>query len=358
MTFASTSPYSENPRTRTMTKMPIKSSLNVHRCTRSLTRTARTVALALLTSSAVAAPAAFAADPYPSRPIKLLVGFPPGGPADIPARLIGDQLSKSLGGSVVVENKPGAGSMIAAQEFVSQPGDGHTLLLCTSFDAINTLLYRKARYSISDLVPISLISTYDYAITVSNTFPAKDFVELVKLSKESPDKFNYGHIGIGSQANIIFKQLEMTAGIKMTALPFKGSAPAVQEVIAGRLDLFIVPPISAVQPHLGKQLRVMAVTGKTRLAVLPDVPTLQELGIPLTAFAFQGICTGKGTPQPVVDKLTTAIRAIVASKEYSGLMDKLGTAAVSSTPAELSQMMNDAIKTATPVVNAFKLQLD
>ncbi len=323
-----------------------------------LSSAARNSMFALFSLSALSTPAAFAADTYPSRPVKLLVGFPPGGPADIPARLIADQLSKSLGGSVVVENKPGAGSMIAAQDFVSQPGDGHTLLLCTSFDAINTLLYRKARYNIADLVPISLISTYDYAITVSNKFPAKDFVELVKLSKESPDKFNYGHIGIGSQANIIFKQLEMTAGIKMTALPFKGSAPAVQEVIAERLDLFIVPPISAVQPHLAKQLRVMAVTGKNRLSVLPEVPTLQEMGIPLTAFAFQGICTGKGTPQPVVDRLATSVRAIVASKEYSGLMDKLGTAAVSSTPAELTRMMEDAIKIATPVVNAFKLQLD
>ncbi len=325
---------------------------------RSFASAARSCALAVLAVGTLAAPSAFAAEPYPNRPVKLLVGFPPGGPADIPARLIADQLSKSLGGTVVVENKPGAGSMIATQELVSQPGDGYTLLLCTSFDATNTLLYRKARYKISDLEPISLISTYDYAITVSNTAPAKDFAELVALSKASPDKFNYGHIGIGSQANLIFKQLEQTAGIKMTALPFKGSAPAVQEVIAGRLDLFIVPPISAVQPHIAKQLRVLAVTGKQRLAVLPDVPTLQEQGVPLVAFAFQGVCTGKGTPRPIVEKLTTSIRAIVASKGYSGLMDKLGTAAVSSTPAELMQMMEEAIKTATPVVKAFNLQLD
>lgn len=315
-------------------------------------------AIAALMTGAGFAPPALAADPYPTRPVKLLVGFPPGGPADIPARLIADQLSRVLGGSVVVENKPGAGSMIATQEFVAQPGDGHTLLLCTSFDAINTLLYSKARYSISDLEPISLISEYDYAITVSNSVPAKDFVELVQMSKASPDKFNYGHIGIGSQANLIFKQLEQTAGIKMTPLPFKGSAPAVQEVVAGRLDLFIVPPISAVEQHNAKQLRIMAVTGKQRLGVLPDVKTLQELGIPLVAFAFQGVCTGKGTPQPVVDRLGTAIRSIVASPEYKGVMDKLGTAAVSSSPAQLRQMMHDAIKTATPVVTAFKLQLD
>jgi len=325
---------------------------------RSFTVGVRASALALMMLGAIAAPSAFAADPYPSRPLRLLVGFPPGGPADIPARLVSDQLSRSLGTSVVVENKPGAGSMIATQEFVSQPGDGHTLLLCTSFDATNTLLYSKARYKISDLEPISLISTYDYAIAVSNTSPAKDFVELVKLSKASPDKFNYGHIGIGSQANLIFKQLEQIAGIKMTALPFKGSAPAVQEVVAGRLDLFIVPPISAVEPHIAKQLRIMAVTGKNRLAVVSDVPTLQELGVPLVAFAFQGVCTGKGTPHPVIDKLSTAIRGIVASKEYTGLMDKLGTAAVSSTPSELRQMMDDAIKVAAPVVKAFNLQLD
>ena len=299
-----------------------------------------------------------AADAYPSRPVKLLVGFPPGGPADIPARLIADKLSRSLKGPVVVENKPGAGSMIATQDLVAQPPDGHTLLLCTSFDAINTLLYRKARYKVADLAPVTLISTYDYAIAVSNAVPAASLPELVALTKTAPDKFNYGHIGIGSQANLIFKQLEQTAGIKMTALPFKGSAPAVQEVIAGRLDLFVVPPISAVEPHNSKLLRVMAVTGKSRLAVLPDTPTLEQLGIPLVAFAFQGICSGAGTPKPVIDQLNEAIRGVVASSDYRELMDKLGTVAVASSPKELMDMMNEAIKTASPVVDAFSMQLD
>ena len=174
-----------------------------------------------------------AAESWPSRPIRLLIGFPPGGPADIPGRAIAERLSQSLGTSVVAENKPGAGGMLATQELISLPADGYTLSICTYFDPVNTLLYRKARYKVSDIAPVSLIGTYDYVLAVANSVPADTLSKLVEISKASPDKFNYGHIGIGSPANLIFKQLEKRTGIKMTAVPFKGSAPAMQEVLAG-----------------------------------------------------------------------------------------------------------------------------
>ena len=299
-----------------------------------------------------------AAESYPSRPIRLLIGFPPGGPADIPGRAIADRLSQSLGTSVVAENKPGAGGMLATQELLAQPADGHTLLVCTYFDPVNTLLYRKVRYRVSDIAPVSLIGTYDYVLAVANSVAVDSLSQLVKISKDAPDKFNYGHIGIGSPANLIFKRLEKLTGINMTPVPFKGSAPAMQELLAGRLDLYIVPPISAVEAYKAGRIKVLAVTGKTRLPVMPQVPTLAELGVPLVAFAFVGVCAATGTPAEIIHKLNGLVREAVEAPPYRQLMDTLGSVPVASSPAELQGLMDEAIRDTAPIVDEFKLQMD
>jgi tripartite-type tricarboxylate transporter receptor subunit TctC len=299
-----------------------------------------------------------AAETYPSRPIRLLIGFSPGGPADIPGRAIAERLSQSLGVPVVPENKPGAGGMLAMQELISQPADGHTLLICTYFDPVNTLVYRNARYRVSDIAPVSLIGTYDYVLAVANRVPVERLSELVDITKASPDKFNYGHIGVGSPANLIFKQLEKRTGIKMTAVPFKGSAPAMQELIAGRIDLYIVPPISAVQPFDAKQIKVLATTGKSRLAVMPQVATLQELGVNLISFAFVGVCAANGTPAPIIEKLSGLVREAVATPQYERLMHTLGSVPISSSPQELQAVIDNAVRDTEPIVKEFNLHMD
>jgi tripartite-type tricarboxylate transporter receptor subunit TctC len=299
-----------------------------------------------------------AAETYPSRPIRLLIGFSPGGPADIPGRAIAERLSQSLGVPVVPENKPGAGGMLAMQELLAQPADGHTLLICTYFDPVNTLIYRNARYRVSDIAPVSLIGTYDYVLAVANSVPAEKLSELIDITKASPDKFNYGHLGLGSPANLIFKQLEKRTGIKMTAVPFKGSAPAMQELIAGRLDLYIVPPISAVQPLDAKRIKVLATSGKSRLPVMPQVATLQELGLNLEAFAFVGVCAAHGTPAPIIEKLNGLVREAVASPQYAHLMDTLGSVPVASSPRELQAIIDNAVRDTAPIVEEFNLRMD
>jgi tripartite-type tricarboxylate transporter receptor subunit TctC len=299
-----------------------------------------------------------AAETYPSRPIRLLIGFPPGGPADIPGRAIAERLSQSLGVPVVPENKPGAGGMLATQELISQPADGHTLLICTYFDPVNTLVYRNARYKVSDIAPISLIGTYDYVLAVANSVPAERLSELIDITKANPNKFNYGHIGIGSPANLIFKQLEKRTGMKMTPVPFRGSAPAIQELIAGRIDLYIVPPISAVQPFDAKQIKVLATTGKSRLAVMPQAATLQELGVNLISFAFLGVCAAKGTPAQIIEKLGGLVREAVAAPKYEHLMDTLGSVPISSSSQELQAVIDNAVRDAAPIVEEFNLHLD
>jgi len=244
------------------------------------------------------------------------------------------------------------------QELISQPTDGHTLLICTYFDPVNTLVYRNARYRVSDIAPVSLIGTYDYVLAVANSVPVEKLSELIDITKASPDKFNYGHIGVGSPANLIFKQLEKRTGIKMTAVPFKGSAPAMQELIAGRIDLYIVPPISAVQPFDAKQIKVLATTGKSRLAVMPQVATLQELGVNLISFAFVGVCAANGTPAQIIEKLSGLVHEAVAAPQYKHLMDTLGSVPISSSSQELQTVIDNAVRDTAPIVEEFNLHMD
>jgi tripartite-type tricarboxylate transporter receptor subunit TctC len=299
-----------------------------------------------------------AAEDYPSRPIRLVVGFTAGGPTDIPARFIADRLTASLGRPVLVENKPGAGAMLAANDVLARPRDGYDLLLCTYFDAVNTLLYKSVKYKLSDILGVTLIAKYSYAVAVANSLPAQTFPELIAYTKANPDRVNYGHLGAGSTQNLLAKRLEKLTGMKMTAIPYKGSAEATQEIVAGRNHLYIGPPLGIVPLYEAKQVKVLAVTGNERLTSMPDVPTLKESGIPLVAYAWLGVCAGAGTPQPIVDLLNGKIAAIVNSAEYRTLIEKSGSVPVSSTPQEFHELIEDTANDAAPIIREFNVQLD
>jgi tripartite-type tricarboxylate transporter receptor subunit TctC len=299
-----------------------------------------------------------AADDYPSRPIRLVVGFTAGGPTDIPARFLADRLSTSLGKPVVVENKPGAGAMLAATDVLSHPRDGYNLLLCTYFDAVNTLLYRSVKYKLSDILGISLIAKYSYAIAVSNALPAQNFKELIEYTKEHPDQVNYGHLGAGSTQNLLAKKLEKLTGMKMTAIPYKGSPEILREIVAGRSHLYIAPPLAVMPMYESKQVKVLAVTGAERLASMPEVPTLKENEIPLVAYAWLGVCAGSGIPQPIIDLLNSRVGEVVNSAEYRSLIEKSGSIAVSSTPQEFHELIEETANDAAPIIREFGVQLD
>ena len=318
---------------------------------------ARSLLVCLLASCALAASPAAAQD-YPNRPIRIIVGFTAGGPTDIPARFIAERLAAALGRPVVVENKPGAGSSLAANDVLSRPREGYDLLLCTYFDAINTLMYRSIKYKLSDLLGISLIARYSYTIAVANSIPPQTFPELVAYAKQHPNEVNYGHLGVGSTQMVIAKRLEKLTGMRMTAIPYKGTTEGVQELIAGRNHVQIGPPIGVVPYYLARQLKVLAVTGDERLAAIPEVPTLKESGIPLVAYAWLGVCGGTGIPQPVVDLLNRHIVAIVNSPEYRTLVERSGSIAVSSTPQEFRKIIDDTAADAAPIIRELGVQLD
>ncbi|RAI42996.1 Bug family tripartite tricarboxylate transporter substrate binding protein [Rhodoplanes roseus] len=314
--------------------------------------------LALLALLAGAAPAAAQTDAFPSRAIRLVVGFTAGGPTDVPARFLADKLSAALGVPVVVENKPGAGSMLAIRDVLSKPRDGYTLLACSYLDPVNTVLYKNPGYKLSDIAPVTLIARYDYAIGISKSLPVKTFKELVDYTKAHPNEVNYGHLGVGSFQNMVAKQLEKLTGIKMTAIPYKGAADAMQEIVAGRNHLYVGPPLVVMPLYEGGKVDIIAVTGTERLKSAPNVPTLEESGVPLVAFAWLGICAGAGTPQPVLDLLNSKIVPIVKSPEYRALVERSGSVAASSTIPEFQAVIEKSAADAAPIIEEFGLKME
>ena len=315
------------------------------------------VALATIAVFAGAVGCAVAAD-YPVRAIRILVGFTAGGPTDIPARFIAERLGAALGQPVIVENRPGAASTLAANEVMSRPRDGYDLLACTYFDAVNTLLYKNLRYKLADLLGITLFARYSYAVAVANALPVRSFPELIAYAKQHPGELNYVQLGAASTQNLLAKRLERLAGISMTAIPYKGAAEGNQELISGRVHLHMGPPLSIVPLFRAGKLKVVAVTGDERLASMPDVPTLKELGVPLVAYAWLGICAGRGTPQPVVDLLNARIGAIVNSAQFRALMAASGSVAVSSTPQEFHRVIEDTAAAAAPIISELGIRMD
>ena len=302
--------------------------------------------------------AASAADPYPTRPVRLVVGFGAGGPTDIPARFIADKLGDALGQRVVVENKPAAAGMLATRDVLGQPRDGYTLLLCTHFEPINVAVYKNAQFALSDLAPISLIAKYYYGLALANAIPADDFDAFVQYAKTRPGEVSYATIGAGSAQEILARQLEKLAGISMNRIPFRGGPQVVQELIAGRVHFYVSPTLAILQQYQSKLLKIIAVSSPERLRSAPEIPTLIDKGLNYVRFGWLGICAGAGTPQPIVDLIQRHVAAIVASAEYRALIEKAGSLPVSSTPAELRQVIMQTLDEVAASIREFGMQVD
>ena len=301
--------------------------------------------------------AAHAAEPYPTRPIRLVVGFGAGGPTDIPARFIADKLGDTLGQRVVVENKPAAAGMIATRDVLAQPRDGYNLLLCTHFEAINTAVYKNAGFKLGDLAPISLIAKYYYGLALANAVPAASFEEFVQYAKAHPGEISYATIGAGSAQEILARQLEKLAGISMNRIPFRGGPQVVQELVAGRVHFYVSPTLAIMQQYQSKLLKILAVSSPERLkGGGSEIPTLNEKGMNFVRFGWLGICAGAGTPQPIVDLLNRHIAAIVDSPEYRALIEKAGSLPVSSTPEDLRLVIAQTFDDVAASIREFGLQ--
>ena len=314
--------------------------------------------LAVIAAAMAATTTTHAQQSYATRPVRLVVGFGAGGPTDIPARFIADKLGTQIGHRVIVENKPGAAGMLATRDVLSQPPDGHNLLLCTHFESINTAVYRNPQFKLNELAPISLISKYYYGIAVTNSVPANDMTSLVAYAKANPGKLAYATIGAASAQEILMRQLERLAGISMARIPFRTGPQIMPDLIAGRVHIYLSPTLAVLPLHNTKQLKVLAISSPERLASAKDIPTLTESKVPFVRFGWLGICAREGTPQAIIDDYNSRLVAIVASPEYRALIEKSGSIPTSSTPQELAKVITQTRDEVASTIQEFGMHQD
>src|ERR1043166_7147515 len=275
---------------------------------------------------ALSAPS-FAADPYPTRALRLIVGFPAGGPTDIVARIVAQSLSERLGQQVIVENRPGAGSNIATQAVVTSPPDGYTLLLVSPPHAINATLYRKLPYNfLEDIVPVAGLADGPNVMEVHPSMPAKTVAEFIAYAKANPGKVSFASAGNGTTIHLSGELFMAMTGIKMLHVPHRGSAPALTDMISGHVQVMFDNVLSSL-PHLQSgALRPLAVTSRARSESLPDVPTSAETVPGYETPTWWGVGVPKGTPAEIVDLLNREINASLADPKIKARFAELGSA--------------------------------
>jgi tripartite-type tricarboxylate transporter receptor subunit TctC len=316
----------------------------------------RVIALACVAFTCLAP--AQAQDAYPTRTVRLVVGFGAGGPTDIPARHIADKLGALLGHRVIVENKPGAAGMLATRDVLSQPADGYNLLLCTHFESINTALYKNPGFKLADLAPISLISKYYYGLALTNTVPAENFEQFLQYAKSHPNQLSYATIGQGSAQEILARQIEGLTGISLNRIPFRTGIQVMPDLIAGRVHLYVSPTLGVIAQHRAKQLKILALTSRQRVKGLDDVPTLREKGVDYVRFGWLGVCARAGTPQPVLDLLHRHVMSIVASPDYRDLIEKGASLPESSTRQQLGQVIAQTVDEVAATIREYGMQIE
>ena len=271
---------------------------------------------------------------YPDRPIRIIVPFPAGDGLDIQARTIGQKLSERLGQPVIIDNKPGAGTLIGVEAAAKSPGDGYTILLVTTTYAINPSLRDKVPYDpIKDFVPLIQTTAIPLVVVASNGFTPKNFTEVMALAKQKPGEVTMGNSGMGTAAHIGMELLNSTAGIKFTHVPYKGIPPAMTDLISGRLQLLCTSPAQVMSTIRDGKIKAVFVTGAKRMAQLPNVPTIQESGVPgFDVNAWVGLMMPAGTPDAIVQRLNKEIATIINSPEIKTRLSNDGSEVIASTP--------------------------
>src|SRR5580698_756876 len=288
------------------------------------------------------------AQDYPTRPITLVVPFAPGGSTSIVARVIGDRMSQLLGQGIVIDHRPGAGGTVGTKFVAKSEPDGYTLLLgYTGTLAIGPSLYKEVGYDPrKDFAPIGMIGNAPSVLVVHPSFPAASIPELIAYAKANPGKVNFGSAGVGSVNHITGEYFARSAGITLVHIPYKGTGPALTDLLGGHIPMALapIPPVHAnVEAGL---LRALAVTGQTRNSLMPDVPTIAEMCLPgFEASLYYGLVAPPGTPQPVIDKLNSALREALASDEVKKQLGADGTEITPSSPQEYADFLGkDASK--------------
>jgi tripartite-type tricarboxylate transporter receptor subunit TctC len=277
------------------------------------------------------------AQQYPSRPLRVLVPLAPGGGMDTVTRALAQSLTDSLGQTVVVDNRPGAGSQVALEILSDAAPDGHTLMMLSATTVIYPLLYKSRFDIVRDFAPVSQVTAQGYALVVHPSLPAKSVLELVKYARANPGKLNYSSSGIGSPIHMTTELFQIATGTKMIHVPYKGMGAAYADLVGGRIDLSFATIISS-QPHIRSgRLRVLAVTPAKRAPALPDTPTLAEAGVPgVVVVNWYGLIAPKGTPKAVIDRVAAETMKAVQRPELTKRLIADGSEGVGTRPAEFT----------------------
>jgi len=282
------------------------------------------------------------AESYPSRPVRVIVGFPAGSASDVVARLTGQALSERLGQQFVVENRPGAGTNLAAEAVVRAPPDGYTLLLSTSTNAVNATLYRHLNFNfIHDVVPVASIDQTPYVFEANLSVPAKTLAEFIAYAKANPGKINMASNGIGSGPHVAGELFKMMAGLDLVHVPYTGNV--YPDLIGGQVQVMFSPIPASIGFVRAGQLRPLAVGTAKRLTILPDVPTVAEFVPGYEASGWHGIGAPANTPADIVEKLNTEINALLADPKFKERLADLGGLQMALSPAEFGKFTADEI---------------
>jgi tripartite-type tricarboxylate transporter receptor subunit TctC len=282
------------------------------------------------------------AQAYPSRPVRLIVGFPAGGGADTLARLTAQWLSERLGQPFIVENRPGAASNIATEAVVHAPADGYTLLFVGAPNAINATLYDRLSFNfIRDIAPVAGIARQAFVLLVNPSLPAKTFLEFLAYAKANPAKVNMASSGSGTTSHIAGELFKMIAGVNMLHVPYRGDVPAITDLLGGQVQVYFGTLSGSIEYIRSGKLRALAVTTATRSEVLPDIPTVGEFVPGYEASTWSGIGAPKATPAEIVDKLNRKINAGLADPKIKARLADLGSTPLVGSPADFGKFISD-----------------
>ena len=313
-----------------------------------------TIVLAVVAGAALATPGN-AQDRYPSRPVKLVLPQPAGGAVDLIARALADRLAQQMGQPFIVENMPGANGGLAGGHVARSPADGYTLMLAVDSNmVINPSLYPALAYDpFKDFAPIGIVARLNSVLVANPKVPANSVKELIAYAKANPNKLNYAEIGIGSAMHMGMEKFKFMTGTEINRVSYRGTAPAITDVVAGTVELMFTGPPSAKSTSEGGKLKLLAVASAERLALLPDVPTLAESGVPgYTMASWFGLLAPAKTPGTIVEQLSAQTKAAVNNQIFKDRMKAVGVEADGGTPAAMLETMRSDTKRWAELIKA------
>jgi len=321
-----------------------------------LTRVALTIGLTAMASSTFAQ----AATNYPARPIKIVVPFAPGGTTDMLARLVGQRLTQSWGQPVVIENKPGAGATLGADMVAKSAPDGYTLLMGAAHHTIAQQVYAKIPYHFDrDFAPITMVAMVPNMVVVNSEVPAKNIAEFIALAKTQPGKLNYGSAGAGTAHHLIGEMFKLRAGVDLVHVPYKGSAPAVADLLSGQVQLMFDTVTSGLPQVKAGKLRALAVTTAKRSSAMPDVPSLSETALPgFDVGTWFGLLAPAATPTAIVQKLNAEIVKIIQQPDVRKQMLEAGSEPMGNTSQQMAAQIKAELEAFESVVKQIKLVVE